>query len=201
MEIHYSNCAPVLSFIIHIIAQPFFKFWMLCFLPTKCPTVTISLLKSHFVFAQVTNTTFTHIILSSHSTVSNVFCFFNYPKLFFCCERAITRSCSHSQLNTWFTLHSLKCYWSHMNWGDNNASIMGSFVRGGAVMRAPHFSLLNSEKKNVWNICLYTILLLIIGLGKHRRLPPLYRVDEFYHVQQSLLQLQAMLWQEKQQCR
>ena len=45
-----SNCASILSFIVHVIAQPFIKFRMPRFLAAKCPTIrpTILLFKSHF---------------------------------------------------------------------------------------------------------------------------------------------------------
>ena len=53
-------------------------------------------------FVPVTNITFAHIILSSLCPFSNVFCFFNYPKLFFRRERDLV-----AILNTWFALYSL----------------------------------------------------------------------------------------------
>ena len=96
--------------------------------------------------------------------VSNVFCFFNYPKLSFCCEWAITRSCSHSLLNTWFTLHSSTCYWYHTNWDDNNASITGSFVGSAAVptlfqiLRAAQLFFAKFQKKCVEYLLIYSII-------------------------------------------
>ena len=101
-----TNCASLLSFIFHIIAQPFFKLRMPRFLVAKCQMITI-LFKSHFIFCASHEYNF-----RSHRTffplhVSNVFRFFSYPKLFFCRERAITKSCSNSLLHTWFALHSL----------------------------------------------------------------------------------------------
>ena len=97
------------------------------------------------------NTTFTHIILSSRCTVSNVFCFFDYLKLFFCCERAITRSCSHSLLNMWFALHSL--------------TRVGIILFGGGavptlfqIMRAHQFFFAKLRKKYARNIRVYTVV-------------------------------------------
>ena len=51
---------------------------------------------------------FAPVYFRSHHTfsrymVSNVF-YFNYPKLYFCREWTIKRSCSHNLLNTWFAL-------------------------------------------------------------------------------------------------
>ena len=100
------NCAFLLYFIVHAIAQPFFKLQMPLFLVAKCPTITI-LLKSHFIFCANHEYNFRSHRSSSRCMISNVFCFLRYPKLFFCRERAIPRSCSNSLLNTWFALHSL----------------------------------------------------------------------------------------------
>ena len=97
-----SNYASVLSFIVHVIAYPFFfsnsgclAFWL-----RNAQRLLFFSLSRILFFLPVTNTTFAHIILSSRCTVSNVFCFFNYPKLFFRHEPTITRSCSHRLLNT-----------------------------------------------------------------------------------------------------
>ena len=120
------------------------------FLAAKCPMITILLCKSHFVFCASHEYNFLSHHTFSRCTVTNVFCFFDYPKLYFCRERAITRSCSHSLLNTWFALHSLMY---------DGIILFG----GGAVptlfqiMHAPQISSLNSRKKYVWNIHVYTV--------------------------------------------
>ena len=109
---------------------------------------SISSVYLFFFFVPVSNTTFAHIILSSRCTVFNVFCFNNYPNLFFRRERAITRSYSHSLFNTWFALHS--------TWRDH-------LFRGGAVptlfqiMRAPQFFFAKFCKKYARNIRVYTV--------------------------------------------
>ena len=108
-------------------------------------------------FAPVMNTTFAHIIFSSRCTVSNVFCFFDYPKHFFCREWAITRSCSHSLFNTWFALHSLM---------RDGIILFG----GGAVptlfqiVCTPQFFFTKFWKKYAQNICVYTVY---VNLAAH----------------------------------
>ena len=100
--------------------------------------------------APVTYITFSHIILSSRCTISNVYCFFDYPKLFLCRERAITRSCSHSPLNTSFALHSLT--------RDGIILFGGGALRTlFQIMRTPQFFFAKFRKKYVRNIHLYMV--------------------------------------------
>ena len=94
------------------------------------------------------NTTFAYIVRSSSCMVSNFFRFFSYSKLFFCHERVITRSCSNSLLNMWFT---------HM-WRDH-------LFGGGAVptlfqiMHSPQFLFAKFRKKYARNIRVYMVFI------------------------------------------
>ena len=60
------------------------SFGCLAFWPWNAQHLLFVSVSRVLFFATVTNTTFTHIILSSLCTISKVFCLFNYPKLFFC---------------------------------------------------------------------------------------------------------------------
>ena len=86
-------------------------------------------------------------MLPSRCTVVNVFCFFDYPKIFFYRERAITRSCSHS---TWFALHSYMRVEIILFGG----RAVPTFFQ---IMREPQFFFAKFRKKYAWNIRVYMV--------------------------------------------
>ena len=116
-----SNCESLLSFIVHIIAQPFFKLRMPRFLAAKFSTITILLCKSHFVFLSQSRI---QLLITSYILPATLFPMFSassIPKLFFCREQVITRSCSHSLLHSLMRNRIICLEASGTNVASNNA--------------------------------------------------------------------------------